>query len=484
MLRSVYGMERADKDWGDFRHDSMLSLTWTPLSKRIYWKDFYHGTAKHRVYMGVYVDDTLGAGEECVLDNAMEEIHEVLGFSEPKGKPLTMFTGIHYTPVVTNYVGWTQQNRVFMHQSALTRAVVQRFMEEANLTKFRRVEAPGFSKEEASTQEGDELPGVFAESAPRHIGGALYLSSGTRPDITVAVGVLSRRVKSWTRYEDRALKRMMAYLAHHEDWGLLYVAVPNNGSTVLLDHYVDASHADDVRTGRSTAGWVIFQSYADEENLNMAKMTWMALDWASKLLTGVSPSTGDAEYGSTALSLQKCALPVQILVEEVHSESAVKLRANVDNEAAETICRSGESARMTYMKKHQRINVAWVREAMRARSDRVIARVPTDLNVADFFTKLLGRIKFSGFRADLGLLRLKQFEDAAGFKAAIGYALAAQAVLRGSSSMMEDCERHLKTLMNMLPLKDDVYDSDGEGECEDEWLFGVAGVSLLVMFTD
>lgn len=187
--------------------------------------------------------------------------------------------------------------------------MVRRYIDETNTTKFRRVETLGFAKEEAVKLPGDELPGEQSATAPKHIGGALYLSTGTRPDITTVVGMLSRKVKSWTRFEDRALRRMMAYLAHHSDWGLVFTPVPDNGNEkILLDHYVGSSLADDhdLDTGRSTGGWAVFFSYTEQERA-IARMTWALLDWASKLLTATSPSTADAEYCSAALSLQRCA---------------------------------------------------------------------------------------------------------------------------------------------------------------------------------
>ena len=48
-----------------------------------------------------------------------------------------------------------------------------------------------------------EDPGELAGSCRRHVCGLLYVCRGSRPDVSFAVGTLSRRLHKWRKIDDR-----------------------------------------------------------------------------------------------------------------------------------------------------------------------------------------------------------------------------------------------------------------------------------------
>lgn len=103
-------------------------------------------------------------------------------------------------------------------------------------------------------------------------------------------------------------------------------------------------------------------------------------------------------------------------------------------------------------------------EALKERPDRVIARITSDTNVADMFTKMLAKVKFAMFRNNLGTAKKKIYEDANSFEKSSAYTTASRATLRSSSHLIAQGSRALVEMIELLPLKDELIDCAGKGE--------------------
>lgn len=75
----------------------------------------------------------------------------------------------------------------------------------------------------------------------------MYLSIGTRPDITHAVSVASRFLEKPTITHERAAKRILKYLNKTFNHGIFY----SSSGICRLDAYSDADFAGDVDSRRS-----------------------------------------------------------------------------------------------------------------------------------------------------------------------------------------------------------------------------------------
>jgi hypothetical protein len=100
------------------------------------------------------------------------------------------------------------------------------------------------------------------------------LSVVTRLDITFAVGVLTRHVKSPTYEACIAASRLLVYLKKSKNKGLFYC-----GSSLNLHVYSDSDWASVLDTRRSTSGYVVMM------------MAGGPISWMSKLQSIVATTT-------------------------------------------------------------------------------------------------------------------------------------------------------------------------------------------------
>lgn len=154
------------------------------------------------------------------------------------------------------------------------------------------------------------------------VGSLMHLAVTVRPDISFAVGLLSRHLTAPTTVCWQAAKGVLRYLAGTADDGITYSRQEDGA---LFHGYCDADYAGDLETRRSTSGHVFI--YAGG-----------AIIWLSKRQPTVSASTAEAEYvaagGATKEGLWFKNLmhdlgitvqPVNILAD---NQSAIKLLRN------------------------------------------------------------------------------------------------------------------------------------------------------------
>jgi hypothetical protein len=114
-----------------------------------------------------------------------------------------------------------------------------------------------------------------------NIGSLMYAMVCTRPDITHAVGVVSRYMNNSGKEHWEALKWILRYLRGTPTHALCF-----GGSKIVLQGYVDSNMACDKDSRRSTTGCVF-------------TIGGTIVSWISKLKNVASLSTTEAEYVST-----------------------------------------------------------------------------------------------------------------------------------------------------------------------------------------
>ncbi|XP_037958864.1 secreted RxLR effector protein 161-like [Teleopsis dalmanni] len=80
----------------------------------------------------------------------------------------------------------------------------------------------------------------------------IYLSVGTRPDISYAVGVVSRYLERPSAADVKAVKRILRYIKGTVKASILYKASQN----FVFVGYSHVDYAGDSETRRSTSGYV------------------------------------------------------------------------------------------------------------------------------------------------------------------------------------------------------------------------------------
>jgi hypothetical protein len=183
---------------------------------------------------------------------------------------------------------------------------------------------------------------VNKESYQRLVGRLIYLCH-TRPDITYAVGVLSRYMHDPRRGHLDAVYRMLWYLKSCHGKGMFF----KSHGHLKVEGYSDADWASCLDDRRSTSGYCVFVG----GNLIL---------WRSKKQSVVSRSTVEAEY--RAISLLICEmLWVKSLLSELKVLRKGPLKLWCDNKSAINIANNPVQHDRT---KHVEIDRFFIKEKL------------------------------------------------------------------------------------------------------------------------
>ncbi|KAG7312922.1 hypothetical protein JYU34_001322 [Plutella xylostella] len=259
-----------------------------------------------------------------------------------------------------------KEDEISLDQSLYIEKILQRF----GMAESKAVNTPcDVSMKLIPAKSDDEV----RTDIPYHeaVGCLLYLSQGTRPDITYAVNMLSRFNSKPTKEHWIALKRVLRYLKGTSNMKLTY---KKNEENVV--GYCDADWASNIEDRRSCTGHVfLFQG--------------AAISWASKRQLTVALSSTEAEYMSLTSAVQE-ALWLGQLHRELWSEQTDQpFIMYCDNQS--TIKLSGSDVYHA-RSKHIDVGYHFIREKVSSRKIEVHYK-STDEMAADVLTKGLHRTK-------------------------------------------------------------------------------------------
>ncbi|KAJ0936654.1 putative RNA-directed DNA polymerase [Helianthus annuus] len=215
----------------------------------------------------------------------------------------------------------------------------------------------------------------------RRVIGCLRYLIHTRPDLSYAVGVVSRFMQTPKESHLAAVKQILRYIKGTVGYGLMY----QKGGDGKLQGYSDSSHGLNLQDRRGTTGVAFYYS----GNL---------VTWSSQKQNTVALSSCEAEFmAATAAACQ--GLWLRNLVSNLMGRKAVKVKLLVDNESAIALMKNpvfhGRS-------KHIDIKYHFIRECVE-RGQISIEHISGELQKADILTKALPRIKFAEMRSLMGV---------------------------------------------------------------------------------
>ena len=117
----------------------------------------------------------------------------------------------------------------------------------------------------------------------------LFAARLSRPDITVAITRLASKVSSWNTSHDRALKRLMQYVATKPDLRIHSTLSTEDFADAQLVMSPDADLAGDLETAKSTTGMFLELRSRDSAR------PW-PLSWRSKRQGSTATSMCEAEH--------------------------------------------------------------------------------------------------------------------------------------------------------------------------------------------
>ncbi|XP_055524760.1 uncharacterized protein LOC129718223 [Wyeomyia smithii] len=146
------------------------------------------------------------------------------------------------------------------------------------------------------------------------IGALLYLAVNARPDLSVSVGLLGRKVSEPNTSDWSAAKRILRYLNSTKDYKLTFG--PRDGWNLV--GYSDSDWAGDRQTRRSTTGVVFFFGGGP-------------LLWMSKGQDSVALSSLEAEYNALTVACQE-AVWLRRLLRDLNEPQSGATIINEDNQ--------------------------------------------------------------------------------------------------------------------------------------------------------
>ena len=211
----------------------------------------------------------------------------------------------------------------------------------------------------------------------------MYISSGTRLDVSNSVNYLSRFQNCYDETHYKYALRILKYLYLTKSLKLRF---KQNNNVDILECYVDADWAGDCNDRKSTTGYVV-------------KLFGNVIHWKSRKQGSVTKSSTAAEYVALSEAVSEILL-IKDLLSDFNIEIDKPMNIFEDNSGAVSIAKFGNfTKRSKYIEVHYHfVNENYVNGLID------IVKVSTEKNVADILTKALGRVRFEKLRSLLNVI--------------------------------------------------------------------------------
>jgi histone deacetylase 1/2 len=388
LKKALYGLKQAASAWYRTLHKVMLELEFTATSADPCL--FYRNEEKRhgRVFMLFHVDDALIAG--CDLEMVEKAKSDIASrFSITDLGDAKYFLGIEIIQ---------SNNSVYLSQAAYSEDLLQKH----NMAEAKTKKTP-FAVGTVLTKTGTLLSEEDHATYRSLVGGLLYLSVNTRPDLAFSVGCLARYMSAPTEDHMLAAKHVLRYLKGTTQYALYFpsesenpneqqAVVPTSGIRERYDIrlYTDADFANCPDHRKSVSGVYICE-----------EATLSPIAWSSKLQSLVATSTTEAEFVAAATGIKE-GLWVLKLIREMRGEFELcDLTLCCDNEAAVALMKN-PTAGTQGRSKHIDVQFQFIKDRYQKKHIKVHF-VPSEHQLADIFTKQLATSTFVEMRRAIGV---------------------------------------------------------------------------------
>ncbi|KAL0298882.1 UNVERIFIED_CONTAM: Retrovirus-related Pol polyprotein from transposon TNT 1-94 [Sesamum radiatum] len=217
------------------------------------------------------------------------------------------------------------------------------------------------------------------------VGSLMYAMMCTRPDLCVAVGIVSRYHRNPGPEHWIAVKRILRYLK-----GTSYMALCYHGGSLKLVGYSDADGSADRDERKSTSGYAFLLGGA-------------AITWCSKKHPCISLSTMEVEYVACTSAVQEAIWLRRFLKSlriSMHIDDAIVIYC--DNTTTIAYAKDTKYHGRT---EHIDTRYHFIRDSI-AQGEVVLRHIPTNDMIVDPFTKPLSRDAFHRHVSSMGLRRI------------------------------------------------------------------------------
>ena len=361
--KSLYGGKNSGRNWYMLLRKYLLDQGF----KQCFCEPcvFFKKTAKGMIIIGAYVDDlvTLYSDEE-----EMRALYAEIGsqFLFTPQEPLVDICGIE--------VKESQHDIILTLERYITKSA-KTFLDQAQMDTKYHTPADDTLEDmvEAALARGpDSVDPALRTKYQRIVGVELYAVTTVRADASWSVAMLARAMHSPTPDLYAAAERVLIYLYGTRQIGIRYV----KNRPLSISGMTDATWQ--VRC--STSGYAFY--VAD-----------CLVSYLSKKQPTIAMCSAQSEMYALSLGALEASFLAE-MTEFVTGKSVKPVGIQVDCKAIEDLAKDFVSnSRVRHFERRQ----LKVRELVEA-GIVAISRVHTDSNVADIFTKALGRAKFEKFR--------------------------------------------------------------------------------------
>lgn len=346
LRRALYGLKQAPRAWFARFSSVICAAGFCPSDHDP--ALFVHTSEHGRTLLLLYVDDMLITGDDLeYIAFVKKKLSEQFMMSDLG--PLSYFLGIEFTSTVDGY--YLSQHRY-----------IEDLLAQSGLTDTKTVTTPMELHVRLRPTDGTLLDDP---SRYRHLVGSLVYLTVTRPDIAYAVHILSQFVSAPTSVHYGHLLRILRYLRGTATLCLFYAAT----SPLQLRAFSDSTWASDPADRQSVTGYCIFLGTS-------------LLTWKSKKQVAVSRSSTEVELQALATTTSEIVW-LHWLLADFGVSCDVSTPLLCDNTGAIQIANDPVKHELT---KHIGVDASFTRSHCQ-QSTIALHYVPSELQVADFFTK-------------------------------------------------------------------------------------------------
>lgn len=298
--------------------------------------------------MAIYIDDGL------IASNNSESIVSIIEHLQ-KEFEIKVFEAECYLGL---QIERRSNGAIFLHQENYAKKVLARF----TMDNCNSVTTPADPNQVLCSSEVKSTQFPYRQA----VGSLMYLAVATRPDISYAVGLVSRFLEHPSEEHASAVKRIMRYIKGHITYGIKFENVTNLPLSFCI--YSDADYAGDIDSRKSTSGYMFMLSNG-------------IIGWASERQKSVALSTTESEYVAASTAIREMVW-LQHLLKELQPKDVWQPNLYMDNESALKLIKNPVHHKRS---KHIDVKFHFVREKYQEKLFNLL-HVPTDEQNADIFT--------------------------------------------------------------------------------------------------
>jgi hypothetical protein len=268
-----------------------------------------------------------------------------------------------------------------LHQKKYMKELLVRF----NMLGCNPAETPMETNTKLCLDENGEA--VNSTLYKQMVGSLRYLCN-SRPDLSFAVGVVSRFVDTPKKSHMTAVKRILRYVQGTLEYGILFPSNNNNIVNQLIG-FSDSDWCGDQVDRRSTSGYIF-------------KFLNAPISWCSKKQPVIALSSCEAEYIACAYAACQ-GIWLESLLKDLTIELSEPIQLFVDNQSAINLARNPVSHGRT---KHIETRFHFIRDQV-SKGRIAVTHCSTEVQEADILTKSLKHDRFKEMRNKLGVVSLE-----------------------------------------------------------------------------